>query len=428
MQAGSFAEEAVRRRAEGAGGIAPGLAARDLCFESRHAGVQFVDAQPVEILAQKLGERALRAGGKQIFHVHRQLLWRTSLWIRVLHFSARHSNAWGMTNLPSIMRAIDPEKPGGPDVLRVVERPVPAPGPGEVLIRVHAAGVNRPDVLQRMGHYPMPPGAPSILGLEAAGTVVALGEGVEILATGAPVTALVAGGAYADYVVAPAAQCLPVPPGMRFDEAATLPETWFTVWSNLVDQAEVKAGETVLVHGGTSGIGVTAIDLAKILGFTVIVTCGTDAKCAAARALGATHALNYNSGDFAPHVRELTGGRGVDIVLDMVGGDYVPRNLACLAVGGRHVSIAFQKGGRAELDIGLVMRKRLWLTGSMLRPRSIEDKGAIAKALAATVWPRFADGTLSARLDRSFPLEQADDAHRLMESGGHVGKIALSIA
>jgi putative PIG3 family NAD(P)H quinone oxidoreductase len=330
--------------------------------------------------------------------------------------------------IPATMRAIDPAQPGGPDVLQIVERPVPTPGPGEVLIRVHAAGVNRPDILQRMGLYPMPPGAPTIMGLEAAGEIVALGEGVSTLAVGDPVTALVAGGAYAEYVAAPAVQCLPVPPGMRFAEAATLPETWFTVWANLADLATCKTGETLLVHGGTSGIGVTAIDFAKLFNLKIIVTCGTDAKCKAALELGATHAINYRDGDFAPIVRELTGGQGVDVVLDMVGGEYFPRNLASLKEGGRHVSIAFQKGNRLELDIAFLMRRRLHVTGSLLRPRSVTEKGAIAEALGAKVWPHFADGTLKPHLFKEFPLEQADDAHRLMESGGHVGKIALAIA
>ena len=328
---------------------------------------------------------------------------------------------------PSLMRAIDPAQPGGPDVLIVSERPVPEPGPNEVLIRVHAAGVNRPDVLQRMGRYPLPPGASSILGLEAAGEVVALGEGVSNISVGDPVTALVAGGAYADYVVAPAGQCLPVPPGMRFAEAATLPETWFTVWANLTDLAQAQSGEWLLVHGGTSGIGTTAIDYARVRGLTVIVTCGTDAKCKAALELGAHHAINYNDGDFAPIVRSLTEGRGVDIVLDMVGGEYFPRNLASLRDGGRHVSIAFQKGNRLELDIAFLMRKRLHVTGSLLRPRSVEEKSRLADALQHEIWPLFADGTLKAHLFREFPLEQADEAHRLMEGGGHVGKIALTL-
>lgn len=328
--------------------------------------------------------------------------------------------------IPETMRAIDPATPGGPEVLTIVNRPVPQPGPGEVLIRVAAAGVNRPDVLQRMGRYPMPPGAPSILGLEAAGEVVKTGVGVHGLAPGDHVSALVAGGAYAEYVAAPAAQCLPVPQGLSSAEAATLPETWFTVWTNLADLGAARPGETLLVHGGTSGIGVTAIDFARARGLSIIVTCGTDAKCQAARDLGAAHALNYTVGDFAAEVRALTSGRGVDIVLDMVGGDYFARNLACLAEGGRHVSIAFQRGGKVELDIALLMRRRLRLTGSMLRPQGPAAKAAIAAALKQEIWPLFAAGTLKPHLFRVFPLEQAAEAHRLMESGGHIGKIALT--
>jgi putative PIG3 family NAD(P)H quinone oxidoreductase len=325
------------------------------------------------------------------------------------------------------MRAIDPAGPGGPEVLVLAERPVPKPGPGEVLIEVHAAGVNRPDVLQRLGLYPMPPGTTTIPGLEAAGVVVAVGEGVAWPMVGDPVTALLIGGGYADYAVAPAGQCLPVPPGMRFDEAAVLPETYFTVWSTLFGLGGAKAGDTVLVHGGTSGIGVTAIDLCQLMGVAIIVTCGSAAKAAAALAVGATHALNYAEGDFAAEVRELTHGAGVQVVLDMVGGDYVPRNLVCLAEGGRHVSIAFQRGNRADIDIGLVMRRRLVLTGAMLRPRDTAFKAAVAAELHEKVWPAFADGRLSARLDRAFPLEAAAAAHRHMESGAHVGKIVLKL-
>lgn len=313
-------------------------------------------------------------------------------------------------------------------MLELVERPVPQPGPGEVLILVHAAGVNRPDILQRRGLYPLPPGAPSILGLECAGEVVALGDGVTGVAMGDAVTALVPGGAYAGYCVAPAATCLPVPPGMRFAEAAGLPETWFTVWSNLVDQARVEAGDSVLVHGGTSGIGATAIELGKLIGFRVIVTCGTDAKCARAMDMGAAAAINYRDGDFAPPVLELTGGRGVAIVLDMVGGEYIPRNLACLGTGGRHVSIAYQRGARVELELPLMMRRRLTLTGSLLRPRPVEEKAAIAQQLREKVWPALADGTLSPRLHRTFPLAEAAAAHRYMESGAHVGKIVLTLS
>ena len=258
-----------------------------------------------------------------------------------------------MASIPDTMTAIDPAAPGGPEVLLPVIRPVPVPAAGEVLIAVHAAGVNRPDVLQRLGRYPMPPGAPTIMGLEVAGEVVALGDGVDGWRIGDRVCALVAGGGYAEYCAAPAGQCLPVPEELDFVGAAGLPETYFTVWSNLFERGGAQAGETVLVHGGTSGIGVTATLLGKAFGLAVIVTAGSEDKCAAARALGADHAINYNRHDFAVEVATLTGGRGVDVVLDMVGGDYIPRNLACLAPDGRHVSIALQRGARAEVDFGM---------------------------------------------------------------------------
>lgn len=330
-------------------------------------------------------------------------------------------------SLPRRMRAIDPPAPGGPEVLQVRELPVPVPAAGEVLIRVHAAGVNRPDVLQRMGHYPVPPGAPTTLGLEAAGEIVALGGDCRDWQVGDRVTALVAGGAYADYLVAPAGQCLPVPASLGFAEAAVLPETWFTVWVNLVTLANARAGETILIHGGTSGIGTTAIDFARVRGLRSIVTCGTDAKCAAARELGADHAINYRTADFVAACAAITNGQGVGIVLDMVGGDYFGRNLACLAADGRHVSIAFQRGARVELPLAVLMRKRLRLMGSMLRSRSVAAKTALADALRREIWPLFADGTLRPHLHRSFPLAQAADAHRLMEAGGHIGKIALRL-
>ena len=332
-----------------------------------------------------------------------------------------------MAPLPSTMIAIDPDKPGGPEVLVPVERPVPQPGRGEVLIRVRAAGVNRPDVLQRLGMYPMPPGAPTIPGLEAAGEIAALGEGAARFQLGQPVCALLAGGGYAQYVAVPEGQCLPVPLGLSLVEAASLPETYFTVWSNLFERAFADEGDTVLVHGGTSGIGVTAILLAKAFGLRVFVTCGSDEKCAAARELGADLAINYRAEDFAASALEATGGRGVDIVLDMVGGDYLPRNIAALAENGRHVSIAFQRGPRGELDLMQVMRKRLTLSGSMLRPRSVEYKSALADSLARDVWPLFAHGKLRAVIDATFPLERAADAHRRMEAGDHVGKIVLEV-
>jgi putative PIG3 family NAD(P)H quinone oxidoreductase len=333
-----------------------------------------------------------------------------------------------MTDIPATMTAIDPERPGGPEVLVPVERPVPQPGPGEVLLRVRAAGVNRPDVLQRLGLYPMPPGTPTIMGLEAAGQVVAVGPGAGRYRVGDKVCALLAGGGYAEYVAVPEGQCLPVPLGLSMVEAASLPETYFTVWYNLFDRGYADSGEAVLVHGGTSGIGTTAILLGKAFGLGVFVTAGSAEKCAAARALGADLAIDYKREDFVAEVMEATGGKGVDVVLDMVGGDYLPRNVACLADGGRHVSIAFQRGMKGELDLGAVMRKRLTLTGSMLRPRSVEVKSLIADSLARDVWPLFAHGKLRAVVDRTYKLAQAADAHRRMEAGEHVGKIVLEIA
>ena len=323
------------------------------------------------------------------------------------------------------MIAIDPAAPGGPEMLLPVERPLPVPGEGEVLIRVHAAGVNRPDVLQRLGLYPMPPGTPSILGLEVAGEVVA---GSGRWARGDRVCALVAGGGYAHYCTAPVGQCLPIPDGMSFVDAAGLPETYFTVWSNLFERGGAKPGETVLVHGGTSGIGVTAILLAKALGLQVIVTAGSPAKCDAARALGADHAVDYKAQDFAVEVARITAGGGVDVVLDMVGGDYIARNIKSLAEDGRHVSIAFQRGPLAEVNFAEIMRRRLTLTGSTLRPRSVVFKTQVANALEREVWPLFASGKLRAVTDQVFALADAADAHRRMEAGDHVGKIILSVA
>ena len=330
-----------------------------------------------------------------------------------------------MTDLTAPMTAIDPDRPGGPELLVPVSRPVPEPREGEVLIRVAAAGVNRPDVLQRLGLYPMPPGTPSILGLEVAGEVV-VGSGR--WHAGDKVCALIAGGGYAEYAVAPAGQCLPIPEGLDLTDAAGLPETYFTVWSNLFARGQAAAGETVLVHGGTSGIGVTAILLAKARGLTVIVTCGSAAKCDAARALGADHEIDYKTQDFAEEVKRITDGRGVDVVLDMVGGDYIPKNIASLADDGRHVSIAFQRGPKAEVNFSDVMRRRLTLTGSTLRPRPVAFKTKTAEALEREVWPLFASGKLRAVTDKLFPLAEAADAHRRMEAGDHVGKIVLTTA
>ena len=329
-----------------------------------------------------------------------------------------------MTDLPETMTAIDPDGAGGPELLVPVTRPVPVPSDGEVLIRVAAAGVNRPDVLQRLGLYPMPPGTPTIMGLEVAGEIVA---GSGRWRVGDKVCALLAGGGYAEYAVAPVGQCLPVPDGVGLIDAAGLPETYFTVWSNLFERGRAAAGETVLVHGGTSGIGVTAILLAKARGLTIIVTCGSAAKCDAARALGADHAIDYKVEDFAVRVAEITRGGGVDVILDMVGGDYIAKNLASLADDGRHVSIAFQRGPKAEVNFSDVMRRRLTLTGSTLRPRPVAFKAAIAAALEREVWPLFALGKLRAVTDIVLPLARAADAHRRMEAGDHVGKIVLKV-
>ncbi len=332
-----------------------------------------------------------------------------------------------MTAISQTMIAIDPAAPGGPDVLVPVERPVPSAGPGEVLVRVAAAGVNRPDLMQRQGKYPPPPGAPSIPGLEIAGEIVALGDGVDASQLGQKVCALVAGGGYAQYAVAPFGQCLPVPDALTMVEAAAVPETLFTVWTNLFERAYVKEGDAVLVHGGTSGIGTTAILLGRLFGITVIVTCGSDDKCARAREIGAAHAINYRNGDFVPDVKAITGGKGVQAVLDMVGGDYVPRNLACLADDGRHVSIAGQRGGTAEIDLWAVMRRRLTLTGSTLRARSVEFKTLVADEIGRNVWPHVIEGRLHPIIDRVFPLREAAAAHAYLEAGDHVGKVVLEV-
>ena len=332
-----------------------------------------------------------------------------------------------MSAIPDTMQAIDPESPGGPEVLVAVSRPVPAPAAGEVLIRVAAAGVNRPDVLQRKGGYPPPPGAPSIPGLEISGEIVALGDGVEAELLGQSVCALLAGGGYAQYAVVAAGQCLPVPAALTMIEAAAIPETLFTVWTNLFERAFATEGDTVLVHGGTSGIGTMAIALGQIFGLTVIVTAGSDEKCAAALGLGAAHAINYRTEDFVERVKAITAGKGVAAVLDMVGGDYVPRNLQCLADDGRHVSIAVQGGPMATIPIFEIMRRRLTLTGSTLRPRDAAFKSLVADELHRTVWPHVEAGKLKPVIDQIYPLGEAAAAHARMEAGDHVGKIVLQM-
>jgi putative PIG3 family NAD(P)H quinone oxidoreductase len=325
------------------------------------------------------------------------------------------------------MQFIECDHPGGPDVMHIATGPVPGVRDDEVLVRVAAASVNRPDILQRQGKYPPPPGASPILGLDIAGTVVAVGARASRWRVGDRVCALVAGGGYAEYCAAPADQCLPVPAGLSMIEASALPETFFTVWTNLFQRAHLGAGETVLIHGGSSGIGTTAIQLAHVLGARVFTTAGSTAKCAACRDLGAEVAINYHETDFVGAVREATAGRGVDVILDMVGGSYVARNLAALAVDGRLVQIAFVSGSRVEVDLREVMTKRLTITGSTLRPRSVAEKAAIARELEARVWPLLATAAVRPIIFRTFPLADAPAAHRLLEEGNHVGKIGLEV-
>ncbi|MHB8812826.1 MAG: NAD(P)H-quinone oxidoreductase [Steroidobacteraceae bacterium] len=323
------------------------------------------------------------------------------------------------------MTAIEIGTPGPPESLRPVSRPVPQPGPREVLIRVAAAGVNRPDLLQRQGVYPPPPGVTDIPGLEVAGEVVSAGTGVADLTVGARVCALVAGGGYAQYVSAPAVQCLPVPGALSMEEAAALPETFFTVYYNVFMRAWLRPGETILIHGGSSGIGTTAILLAKAFGARVIVTAGSAQKCAACRALGADLAIDYKQEDFVARTQEATGGQGADVILDMVGGEYLARNIAAAAVNGRVAVIATQHGAKAELDLRNLMKKRLWLGGATLRPQSVESKGEIAASLRRDVWPLFESKSLRPVIHARFPLREAARAHALMESGAHIGKIVL---
>lgn len=329
--------------------------------------------------------------------------------------------------LPERMRAVEIKAPGGPEVLVSAERALPQPKAGEILVKVAAAGVNRPDILQRTGNYPVPKGASDLPGLEIAGEVVACGEGVTLWKPGDRVCALTPGGGYAEYCATPAVQALPIPKGLTDVEAASLPETMFTVWNNVYDRAGLAPGESLLVQGGASGIGVTAIQMAVATGNRVFVTAGSDEKCAACVKLGAEKAINYRTQDFLAEVKAATGGRGVDVILDMVGGDYVPKELKCLADDGRLVFIAFLRGPKTEFDINEVMRRRLTVSGSTLRPRTIEYKGKVARALRETIWPHVEAGRIRPQVFRSFPLAQAADAHRLMESGEHIGKIVLVV-
>ncbi len=332
-----------------------------------------------------------------------------------------------MSPLPSMMPVIEIRKPGGPEELVLGERPVPNPGAGEVLVRVAAAGVNRPDVLQRRGAYPPPPGASDILGLEVAGEIAALGAGVSGLAVGERVSALLTGGGYAGYAIAAAPLCLEVPQGFSLVEAAALPETFFTVWTNLFERGGCKAGETVLIHGGTSGIGTVAIQLAAAFGAPVLATAGGEAKARACERLGAARGIDYKSEDFVAVVKRETQGRGADVILDMVAGPYVARNLEAAAVEGRVVTIGLQGGERAQIDLGEIMRKRLVLTGSTLRPRTVAQKASIAASLRREVWPLLRAGKVRPIIHATFPLAEAPAAHRLMESSTHIGKIVLTV-
>lgn len=329
--------------------------------------------------------------------------------------------------LPANMTAIEIIEPGGPEVLVPCTRPVPEPGAGEVLINVAAAGINRADTMQREGRYPMPPGVTDIPGLECAGTVAALGEGVDGWKIGEALCALVSGGGYAEYCTAPAPNCLPVPLGLDLIEAGTVPETFFTVWDNIFVRGHLAAGEILLVHGGSSGIGTTAIQLSKAFGARALATARTAEKCAACEALGAERAINYLEEDFVQIVKEVTGGKGVDVILDIVGGDYVARNLASLAIDGRLVQVATQKGRKVEIDVSLLMRNRLTFFGTVLRARSVAEKAEIAAGLREKVWPLFETGALKSLIHTRFPLAEAKEAHVLMDSSEHIGKIVLVI-
>ena len=325
------------------------------------------------------------------------------------------------------MKAVEITRPGGPEVLAPTTRTVPSPKPNEILIKVAAAGVNRPDVLQRSGNYPVPPDASDLPGLEVAGEVVGAGSSAPLFKTGDKVCALVHGGGYAEYCIAPEVQALPVPKGLSMVEAASLPETFFTVWGNVYDRARLAPGESLLVQGGSSGIGVTAIQMASAMGNRVFATAGSDEKCAACVRFGAEKAVNYKTQDFVAEIKAATGGKGVDVILDMVGGDYVPKELKLLADEGRLVFIAFLRGHKSELDINEVMRRRLTLTGSTLRPRPVEFKGYLARNLRDKIWPLIEAGKIRPAIYETFPLAQAADAHRLMESSQHIGKIVLTV-
>lgn len=412
-----------------------GLHAENLRFEPFDARIEFIQRIAVQAFAGKEAGVVASCPRSPLWSIIVVHCSATSDALPLLSTSAASNSHGGhiatggqMTaKLPHAMTAIGFDAPGGPDVLRAQELPVPEPGPGEVLIRVAFAGVNRPDIVQRQGNYPPPPGASPIPGLEIAGEVAALGSGVDAQWLGRTVCALVSGGGYAQYCLAKVDHCLPVSEDMSLAEAAAMPETLFTVWHNVFERGWARDGETILVHGGTSGIGTMAILLSRAFGIDIIVTCGSDEKCAKAREIGATHAINYKTQDFVAEVKSITGGKGVDLVLDMVAGDYVQRNLKCLAEDGRHVTIAVQGGVKAELNMAVIMARRYTLTGSTLRPRSNAFKALLAQEIARNVWPLALKGALRPVMDRSFPLREAAAAHARMEAGEHIGKIVLEM-
>ena len=327
----------------------------------------------------------------------------------------------------STMKQVEISGPGGPEVLNLVDGPLPDPGTGEVLIKVYAAGVNRPDVFQRQGKYNPPAGASPIPGLEVAGEIVKLGAGVTEFGLGDRVCALVSGGGYAEFCVAPVPQVLPIPTGLTFIEASGIPENYFTVWTNVFDRGQLQKGETILIHGGSSGIGTTAIQLCHQFGARIISTAGSDEKCAVCKSLGADHVINYKTQDFEAETKAITGGKGANVILDMVGGNYIQKNINCLALEGRLIQIAFLQSSINQLDLMAVMTKRLTITGSTLRPRTVEQKGEIARALSKEIWPLFNDKKIKVLVDTVLPLSRASDAHALMESSTHIGKIVLEV-
>ena len=325
------------------------------------------------------------------------------------------------------MKQVEISGPGGPEVLNLVDGPLPDPGTGEVLIKVYAAGVNRPDVFQRQGKYNPPAGASPIPGLEVAGEIVKLGTGVTEFGLGDRVCALVSGGGYAEFCVAPVPQVLPIPTGLTFIEASGIPENYFTVWTNVFDRGQLQKGETILIHGGSSGIGTTAIQLCHQFGARIISTAGNDEKCGVCKSLGADHVINYKTQDFEAETKAITGGKGANVILDMVGGNYIQKNINCLALEGRLIQIAFLQSSINQLDLMAVMTKRLTITGSTLRPRTVEQKGEIARALSKEIWPLFNDKKIKVLVDTVLPLSRASDAHALMESSTHIGKIVLEV-